>query len=228
MGYIYMIENKINHKKYVGQTKKHKLNRRVSKTLHSHTRDNKKLSIDVESYGIDNFIVKIILQCDNYKLDLYEKWFILLYNTIEYGYNKDIGGLKGKHNYGKKCPRCGKLFRGKNKYCCKAPKERITKVCVYCGKSYETYPSKVITSKYCSLQCKNKHQKITFLHNTNSNGKNAGKYNGRAKRCICIETGVIFDTARDASTYLGCKGNDVASVCSGRQKTVKGYTFRWC
>lgn len=82
MGCIYIIENVINHKKYIGQTTK-KLSKRVSKNLKSHTRDNKKLKYDVDVYGLDAFVVKEVLRCENYKLDYYEKWFILLYNCCK-------------------------------------------------------------------------------------------------------------------------------------------------
>lgn len=222
-----MIENKINRKRYIGQTIQH-WSRRISKTLKSHTRDNKKLKCDVLKYGVHNFTVTIISYYDNSQLDLYEKWFIMLYNTIECGYNSDIGGRRGKHNYGKKCPRCGKLFRGKNKYCCKADKRLIDKICICCGKNYKVYPSKYETSKYCSNKCKNAHNKILMIGNKRSKNKLNGSKNGRAKKVKCLETNIIYECAKDASMAMGCKSNVVAQCCNGKQKTVKGFHFCWC
>ena len=233
MGYIYMIENQINHKKYIGQTRR-KLKARISSQLTSHTRDNKKLREDVKIYGAKSFTVSTIIVCDDYKLDYYEKWFILLYNTIKYGYNHDLGGIRGKHGEPKVCPICKtKFYIKRGKYCSKEcrlkaiPRLRIIKKCCNCGKEYETHPCKKESSKYCSLKCKNEHQKITMQNNTHSKGKNQGSNNGRAKPCVCIETGQVFSTARLASDWLGCKNNDVASVCSGRQKSARGFHFAW-
>lgn len=241
MGFIYIIENCINHRKYVGQSTKNKLNRRVSKTLHSHTRDNKDMLNDVNKYGVENFKTSIILYCDNHMLDYWEKWFILLFNCRELGYNKDFGGWRGKHTNGRICPICGNTFRNykpdcKVKFCSdkcrdefyKRIRKRITKTCLQCGELYETYEHKKESSKFCSTKCKNKYTSIKMKGNTFSVGKLKGADNGRAKKCRCIETGKIYECARYASTELGCKSNIVAQACNGRQKTVKGFHFVWC
>jgi group I intron endonuclease len=100
MGYIYLIENKINNKKYVGQTKKDDIK----------TRWNQHKKIDKRSigtclynaynkYGIENFIFKIICICFDSDTDKYEIDYIKKYNTISpNGYNLQEGGNNRKHN----------------------------------------------------------------------------------------------------------------------------------
>lgn len=241
MGFIYIIENLVNHRKYVGQSIKNKLNRRVSKTLNSHTRDNQDMLNDVNKYGIDNFHSSIILHCENYMLDYWEKWFILLYNCRKVGYNKDLGGWRGKHNEGRICPICGDTFRNyepscDNKFCSdecrnefyKRTRKRIINKCLQCGKDYEIHECEKKTSKFCSVACKNKYNSKRMKGNTYSVGKLNGANNGRAKKCMCLETGKVYECARYASNELGLTSNGVAQVCNGIQKTAKGFHFVWC
>lgn len=75
---------------------------------------------------------------------------------------------------------------------------------------------------------KNKYNSKRMKGNSFSVGKVQGGNNGRAKKCKCIETGEVFNCAKDASLNLGFKTNVVASVCRGTQKTAKGFHFVWC
>ena len=95
-----MIENKINNKKYVGQTK--------CKDIQTRWRQHRK--IDKKSlgtcifnaykkYGIENFKFKIICICFDFDTNYYEIDYIKKYNTIyPNGYNLQEGGNNRKHN----------------------------------------------------------------------------------------------------------------------------------
>lgn len=94
MGYIYCIENLINHKKYIGKTLFS-----VEKRFQRHITDSKKESIQhrplyaaLNKYGIENFQYYTIEKCDNDKLNDRETYWIELLNTYFNGYNATIGG----------------------------------------------------------------------------------------------------------------------------------------
>lgn len=97
IGCIYCIENKINGKKYVGQTKRD-LNIRLSEHKSDSKKKRGKLYNAIRKYGIDNFRVKVLKTIDNTedrlgaKLGEYEKYYIEKYNTIAEGYNVVRGG----------------------------------------------------------------------------------------------------------------------------------------
>ena len=109
IGYIYVIENNINHKKYVGQT--------INPTHRwkTHKNDDVKnnnciLGHAFNKYGIDNFSFNIIEECENEKMSEREIYWIKKLNTCvkdenSWGYNITHGGesLYGKENpfYGK-------------------------------------------------------------------------------------------------------------------------------
>jgi group I intron endonuclease len=115
MGYIYLVTNKINNKKYVGQTlrtdintrwKYHKSNdkRYVGQILHN----------AYKKYGNSNFEYKIICICFDEDTNKYEKEYISKFNTIyPNGYNLLEGGNNKKHNeYTKKI--ISSKLKGKN------------------------------------------------------------------------------------------------------------------
>lgn len=98
MGYIYLVENKINNKKYIGQTTQLDINKR----WYQHKRNNgigKILLNAYEKYGIDNFRFKIICICFDSDTNKYETEYIKKYNTLyPNGYNLLEGGNNKKHN----------------------------------------------------------------------------------------------------------------------------------
>lgn len=94
MGYIYKIENNINHKIYIGQTvkfyeerfKQHKVN--YTKEYFSQI----VLYKAFNKYGIENFTFSVIEEVDNKLLDEREKYWISYYNSYYNGYNSTLGG----------------------------------------------------------------------------------------------------------------------------------------
>lgn len=94
MGYIYCITNLINGKQYVGKT-----TYSVTKRFQEHCRDSKKERCEkrplydaMNKYGIQNFIVEQIYECDNEELSSYEIQFIDKLDTYSNGYNATKGG----------------------------------------------------------------------------------------------------------------------------------------
>lgn len=47
-----------------------------------------------------------------------------------------------------------------------------------------------------------------------------------AKKVVCIETGVIYSSIKDASEQLNLKGRHIGSCCTGDRQTCGG--FHWC
>lgn len=99
-GYIYLITNKINGKKYVGQTTT-TIEHRVAQHFSKSKKRKYALSLAIKKYGKENFSIKEIEKADDVskeklveKLNILEKRYIQEYKTLtgQYGYNIDIGG----------------------------------------------------------------------------------------------------------------------------------------
>lgn len=90
---IYLLTNKINNKKYVGQTSNYK------ERIRSHFNDNVNslIHMAIVKYGKDSFLCEKIVIVENILADETETKAIMLYNTIcPSGYNLESGGCKNK------------------------------------------------------------------------------------------------------------------------------------
>jgi len=91
---IYKIENLINNKVYIGQSKN--IMKRFIGRLQSKAEHCKELRQDYLKYGIDNFSFEILKE--TYDLDYWEIFLIQIYHATDdrYGYNISLGGINPK------------------------------------------------------------------------------------------------------------------------------------
>jgi group I intron endonuclease len=98
MGYIYSITNKINWKRYIGQT----IEKNIQDRWKSHFKQNSNcryLKYALAKYGKENFKFEVILECDDIDLNNRELYYMKYYNTIvPNGYNLREAGNHGRHN----------------------------------------------------------------------------------------------------------------------------------
>lgn len=98
MGYIYKIENLINHKIYIGQTTKERPTDRFSQHRYLARHPEQETSISylhraMNKHGINNFSFEIIEEIDNEYLNERERYWIQQMNSlIPNGYNMTTGG----------------------------------------------------------------------------------------------------------------------------------------
>ena len=94
---IYCFTNKINEKKYIGQTVN--FNRRLREHKNKSGKDNLPFHNAINKYGIENFDIEILIENieTQKELDDYEKIFIKKFNTgnKDFGYNVAEGGSSG-------------------------------------------------------------------------------------------------------------------------------------
>ena len=94
MTYIYKIENKLNGKIYIGKTLK-TIQERWKEHCHDFKRERcekRPLYSAMNKYGIENFFIEEIEQCEANILSEREKYWIEYYNSFKYGYNATTGG----------------------------------------------------------------------------------------------------------------------------------------
>lgn len=133
---IYKIENTINKKVYIGQSKNIPLRFSNHKYELNHGKhSNKHLQRAWNKYGKENFVFEILCECNPNEVNEKEIYFIKLYNSFERGYNRTEGGTDSEtaSEYGRrmaeivherrkttknKCLECGEETKdGYNKYC---------------------------------------------------------------------------------------------------------------
>ncbi len=95
MGVIYKCTCKTTLKAYIGQTKhtaRYRWNQHVWESRNLTASQCRKLNNAIRKYGPDDFIIKVLLMCDNADLNKWETYFIKEHGTFENGYNLTLGG----------------------------------------------------------------------------------------------------------------------------------------
>jgi len=95
-GYIYKIENLINHKVYIGKTYRN-IYERYNEHLNQAFKNNsdEPLYKDMRKYGMRNFQLSLITKCEELDLEYEEVNQIKIHNSLIDGYNTTIGGEGG-------------------------------------------------------------------------------------------------------------------------------------
>ena len=88
-GFIYKITNKVNNKSYIGQTR---YTVEFRWRQHQHKKDNTYFHNAIHKYGIENFTVETLEECEVEDLNSREIFNIAKYDTFKNGYNLTIGG----------------------------------------------------------------------------------------------------------------------------------------
>jgi hypothetical protein len=58
-------------------------------------------------------------------------------------------------------------------------------------------------------------------------GTQSGKNNPRARKVLCVEAQVVFDTIKEAGEFIGGSPKNIISCCRGRLNTSGGYHWRY-
>ena len=228
-GIIYLIRNKVNRKYYVGQTQREKgfdyryyysgegIERvyNYHKSLREHNRSyNEHLLRSIEKYGFEAFEV---IKCLDYafsleELNIKEKVYVQLYNSLKNGYNETLGGdgTEGRSHSEETKQKISEAKKGKH------PSEE-TKQKISEANSGEKNP---FYGKHHTEEVK---QKISEARKS----KYVGEDHPRAKAVYCYEKNEIKLTAKEWSEELCLYGTSITQCCKGKYKSTGGYHFRY-
>lgn len=92
MAFIYKITNTINSKIYIGKTERTVKERWQEHLRHSKTLINIPIYRAFNKYGIENFTIETVEECDSSIVNEREQYWIEYYNTYKNGYNCTLGG----------------------------------------------------------------------------------------------------------------------------------------
>ena len=208
MPYIYKITNRINNKVYIGKTIT-SVSERFSKHKYDAVNklDNSYIHNAMRKYGIDNFSIDIIEECEESKIYEQERFWIKFYHSYENpskGYNLTPGG------------------EGVAKY----DKEIIQ---ILWNKGYnQTEISEIVG-------CHRKTVLKYILDITSCEERQKKKQGNNKKRAIMLDKNTleiikIFDSITAATNFLNKNqkaGSAISQVCKGNRKTAYGYKWKY-
>lgn len=197
--FIYAHINKINHKVYVGETSQKNPEDRWKNGRNY--RSNKYFTRAIEKYGWDNF-EHIILEEGFYTNDEMakrEQYWIDYYDSMN--------------------PSCGYNINPGGYT--RVSKEAVSKAIEWMKKHPEFGLEKV----KIMLQWQKEH-KEEMLEMRRKSAKCAS--NARKRPVVCIETGIIYESATDASHKVdGTTQSKITMCCKGQRLTCGGYHWKY-
>ena len=235
-GGIYIIENKVDGKKYIGQTigfKKRFKHHRIS--LRGNKHRNPHLQHAWNKYGEDNFKFIEFFPCEREKFGYWELYFVRMFNSLDQkkGYNIHIPDGKGRgftiSEETRK--RMGDASRGKNNanYGKVMSQEQRKKI------SDTLKGGKLSPETIAKISGKNNHNygrtgaKHPLFGKSPSLERriNASRAWGVTPFAAYKDGSKIgeYDTQAQCGRELGIRQSGVSGCLSGRYKSSKGYTF---
>lgn len=197
---VYLHKNKINGKCYVGQTGR-KVEERWDYGCGYKASRGSLMGKAIEKYGWDSF-EHIILEenLTEEEVDERERYYIQKYNTLApNGYNLETGGNKNKH------PTEATLQKMKARPHRPASDKLKEKSRIRMETNWkdEQYREKMVSQLRAN------------------NIRNAELFK---KKVMCVETGIIYDSATEASSAMGLASNAVSNAIRENRRCAK---YHW-
>lgn len=211
---IYICQNKINGKIYVGQTRQNLCHR-----INQHKYSGKLLTHAINKYKLSNFNWWIVYVADNQiAADNAEKIYISLYNSLTpYGYNISLGGMGRILVSQETKEKLKKINLGKKLSEQTKKKMSISHTGKIRNKEHCLNLSKALKGKKPSQKCKDM-QKLAMKGMRN-------KTTFCPVKVKCINNGIIYNSMAEASRALDLNISKISLVCSGLRKHTKNYIF---
>lgn len=216
---IYMYTNKINWKRYVGQT--NDFNRRHKEHISSSYNEKRKYQYNypfhraIRKYGIENFKIQILAEniLTQEKMNEYEIFFIKRYNTLannKKGYNVASGGLNGN------------AFAGKTEEEMNEWKQKISEA--HKGKNHCEETKQKISESH-------KGKKFSEESKQKMSEAKKGENNPMSKRFIQYDKQgnivKIWNCSYDIQRELGINHSNICLCCKGKRKTAGGFVWKY-
>lgn len=234
---IYCIENLVNGKKYIGQSKD--VFKRISNhknLLRKNKHHNNYLQRAWDKYGEENFTFYLLQSCNESDIDKLERYYISLYNTTSEtnGYNLESGGNEGKKHSNKTIEKLLEIHQS----------DKVPVYCIELNKIYDGFIDieKEFGVSYAAIRkcCVEKRGTCCGYHwlylsdKTNENIKKTLNSKDLCKKEVyCFELDKIFESESEAENQTGAK--HVGCCCKGLygrnssgRHPVTNEPLHWC
>lgn len=246
---IYMIQNKVNNKMYIGQAVD------IEKRWKHHMwglgggyHDNKHLQNSWKRDGEENFEFTILLECEESDLNMYEEYFIFELMTYDpiVGYNKNYGGDSGrpteetkrKMSESREGKYCGEKHHMYGKHHSEETKRKLSESLKdkQHSEEHKRKMSESLKGKYCGeknhMYGKHLSEETKRKMSEAKKGKHRSEETKRkiSKSVVQIDSTSneivrVWESSTEAVRQGGFVSGNISKCCNGKRKTHKGYKW---
>ena len=208
-GFIYKITNCINQKTYIGKT-----TTSLEERWRQHQQDankehmqNRPLYKAIKKYGIENFSIELVEECDVSILSDREIYWIETYHSFSNGYNATLGGdgkilfdynlIEDLLKQGLPTSEICNIVK-----CCPDTVRKVSKL--------SNIPLTVVNSFYLSKKA---------VEQYNKNGEYIQSFDSYASAAKWLQEQEIVKNCSGVRSHIG-------EVCNGKRKTAYGYIWK--
>ena len=212
MGFIYLITNTITGHQYVGQTGLtiEKRWKRHCDCVRRNEHPDLPLYKAIKKYGIENFIVSQIEECDNSLLNEREIYWIKYYDTYYNGYNATIGGEFVRKYDGQEI--VDLFLSGKSR-------KEVAEI-IGCSIQAVSYNLNARLDKEYLLKRQYEQQAKT-LSKTSPNKRAIAQFDMNNQLIA------IYESAKEAERQTGIDHSQIAAVCRGKRRHTHNYIWKY-
>ena len=179
-------------------------------------------------YGWENFTVDILdTSASQKEAFLLEQFYISQYhsNDSAFGYNLASGGTKGCKQHSSTVELNSLHHKGKRHPISDETKKKISKAHIgKPGPHFTEAQRKKFSEQRKGIRFSPEHRKHI---SECKKGVYVRGNNPKARKVVCVETGVVFDCLADAGEWAKCSSHNISSVCTGHLKTSGGYHWKY-
>lgn len=229
---VYVLTCKANGKKYVGMTSREPEKRWVNGFGYYEQR----IYPDIKKYGWDAFEKEIAQTgMEQKEAAELERKLIKEYDSAneKHGYNRTIGGetlggsywieetnkLRSISKMGEKNPNYGKPGTMKDRKMSEEARKKISAI------RKDIMKDPVVRAKFLKA-AEEARARAVWTPEKREHQKEAVRKR-LSKKCLCVTTGEVFNSATEAAKKVGTTTSCVARVCRGERKNVLGLAFQY-
>ena len=221
---LYLITNRINGKRYVGQTVQ-SMNRRW---IHHKSHSNKTaISRAINKYHSENFDVKILSRCYTFdEMNHRERYYIKIFNTLApNGYNLRDGGNNGAMHAESKNKISLALKGRQGKPHTKETRLKISNLNK--GKKHSENTKRKMSNSRKGTNNPNYGKKFSLQYREKLSQSHIGQTSEKRKPVLCMTNGAKYASVSEASKQLNINIASISRVCLLQRKQTHGLIFRY-